>query len=105
MEAVNMGDTADQDFVIARVEPACRMLAEARDAPQAKHVADVARLAKVWARRKKLGWEAVRCARAVEVDALRLMGRYLKAGPKNRGNAGKGRPKKGDAEVESPNEF
>jgi hypothetical protein len=78
------------------------MLAEAADAGQAKRVADLARAAEVYARRQKLGEEAERHATRIKVDALTLMGEFLRNGPKNRGRAGKGRPVLGDSKLESP---
>lgn len=78
------------DLIVARLEPACRMLAEARDAVDAKQVADLARAAEVYARRQKLSEEAIAYATAVKVDAMTLMGEFLKAAPK----ASAGRPTK-----------
>jgi hypothetical protein len=56
----------------------------------AKHVADLARAAKVYAQRQRLGEEAIQKANAVVVDAMALMGEFLKETPKNEG----GRPTK-----------
>jgi hypothetical protein len=38
---------------------------------------------------------AEKTATAVMIDAMALMGQFLKATPKNKGTAGQGRPKKG----------
>jgi hypothetical protein len=48
-------------------------------------VADVARAAEVYARRQKLSADAIAYATAVKVDALTLMGEFLKAVPKQDG--------------------
>lgn len=75
----------DNDYIVARLEPAVRMLAEATDAKAAKRVADLARAAELYARRQKLGREAENYARAVVADAMTLMGEMLKTAPKNPG--------------------
>ncbi len=79
------------DIIIAKCEPAVRMLAEAKDVRGAKHVADVARAAEVYAKRQKLGEEAVRYATAIKVDAMTLMGEFLREAPKNTGAKGIGK--------------
>jgi hypothetical protein len=66
-------------LIVLELEPACRMLAEAADAGQAKRVADLARAAEVYARRQQLGEDAVRYATSIKVDALTLMGEFLEA--------------------------
>ncbi|HJZ58140.1 MAG TPA: hypothetical protein VKE74_24575 [Gemmataceae bacterium] len=58
------------------------LLAEVRDATDAKKVADLAHAAEVYARRQKLGEECVAYAREVVVDAMTLMGEMLKQTPK-----------------------
>jgi len=70
--------------------------------PQAKQVADIAHAAEVYARRQKLSEEAIEYAHAVKIDALTLMGEFLKGSPKNKGRAGSGRPKIGDTSQVSP---
>jgi site-specific DNA-methyltransferase (adenine-specific) len=82
-----MGTT---DLIVARVESACRMLAEAKDALGAKRAADVARAAELYARLQGLPEEAIAYVTAVKVDATTLMGEYLKAGPKNEGHLKRG---------------
>lgn len=97
-----------QDLIVARLEPACRMLAEARDATAAKQVADLAHAAVIYARRRQLGADAVRYATAVEIDALEMLAEFLRAGPVNRGTqgqlngAGPGRGKTGSTKTEPP---
>lgn len=77
-----------QDPSVVKVDKARMLLAEAWDAGDAKRVADLARAAEVYAKRQKLSEEAVASATAVKVDALTLMGEFLKAGPKNKGAKG-----------------
>jgi hypothetical protein len=90
------------DIIISRLDKARALLAEARDATDATRVADLARAAKVYARRQKLSDEAIRHARAVKVDAMALMGEFLKEAPKNSGTAGNGRPPKGGVQTAPP---
>jgi site-specific DNA-methyltransferase (adenine-specific) len=79
-----------KDLIVVKVDRARALLEQARDAPDAKKVADVARAAEVYARRQKLSADVILYATAVKVDALTLMGDFLKAGPKNRGAEGTG---------------
>src|SRR5215470_17293804 len=90
------------DAVIAKLEPACRLLEEARDAQDAKRVADLARAAEVFARRQKLGEEAIQYATAVKIDAMTLMGEFLKNGPKNPGTRPATTPGDGGSMREPP---
>src|SRR5262245_41618463 len=81
----------------ADLDNARRLLARCSNAPEAKRVADLARAAEVYARRQKLGEEAVGYATAVKVDALTLLGEFLKANPPvvgARGSPGPGRGKR-----------
>lgn len=80
-----------QDLIVQKVDRARSLLAEARDAPTAKKVADLAHAAEVYAKRQKLGREAVDMAHAVVADAERLLGQFLKAGPTNKGAAAGGK--------------
>jgi hypothetical protein len=75
--------------VLSRLEPAVAALAAARDASDAKTVVDMARAAEVYARRQRLGKEAIMYAIGIQVDALTVMGGFLK-GPKNKGARGIG---------------
>jgi site-specific DNA-methyltransferase (adenine-specific) len=76
------------DLVVVKVDQARRLLAEARDAGQAKRVADVARAVEVYAKRQKLSEEAIAYATTVRVDAMTLLGEFLRAAPKNKGAKG-----------------
>jgi hypothetical protein len=80
------------DLIAVKLDQARMLLAEARDAGDAKKVADLARAAEVYARRQKLSEEAIDYAHAVKIDALTLMGELLEQAPKNRGTAGNGSP-------------
>ncbi|HJZ55891.1 MAG TPA: hypothetical protein VKE74_13060 [Gemmataceae bacterium] len=81
---------APPDPIVARVEQARALLAEARDATDAKKVADLARAAEVYMKRQKLSEEVIASATAVKVDVMTLMGEMLKATEKNTGAAGRG---------------
>jgi site-specific DNA-methyltransferase (adenine-specific) len=70
------------------MDAACRLLAAAKDAPAAKQVADKAHALEIYARRQKLGEEAIGYAHALKVDAMACLGAFLKATPKNRGAVG-----------------
>jgi N6-adenosine-specific RNA methylase IME4 len=78
------------DLIVAerqnvKLDQARRLLAEVHDAPSAKHVADLAAAAVLYAKRAKLGEEHIRYAAAIKVDAERLLGLFLKAAPKAKG--------------------
>src|SRR5262245_17334647 len=76
---------------LANLDRACRLLAQVRNAADAKKVADLARVAEVYARKVQLSEEAIAHAVAIKVDATTLMGEFLKAAPKNAGARGVGR--------------
>jgi hypothetical protein len=91
-----------RDLIVAKLGGALALLARAKDATDAKHVADLARAVEVYAKRQRLSEDAIAYATSVRIDALTLMGEFLKAGPKHpgaRGNPG-GR---GARIVQSPN--
>jgi DNA methylase len=83
-----MGST---DLVSARVSKAVAMLAEAKDAQQAKKVVDLARAAEVFAKRQKLGDDAIREATAIKIDALTLMGEFIREAKEKAAKAGMGK--------------
>lgn len=70
------------DTVIVRLEAARAALAEAKTIQQSKAIADVAAAAEIYARRQKLGEEAIDYAHAVKIEALRKLGALLKETPK-----------------------
>lgn len=70
------------DTVIVRLEAARTALAEAKTIQQSKSIADVAAAAEIYARRQKLGEEAIDFAHSVKIEALRKLGEILKQTPK-----------------------
>jgi hypothetical protein len=81
------------DLVAVKTDQARALLAEARDARSAKKVADMARAVEIFAKRQRYAQDAIDYATAVKVDAMTLMGEFLKAHPPQQG--GPGRAKKG----------
>jgi len=73
------------DLIIAKVDRARLLLAEAKDAVSAKKVADMAHAAEIYAKRQKLSDESILYAHQIKVDALVLLGEFLKQMPKNKG--------------------
>ena len=57
----------------------------------AKRVADIAHAAEVYARRQKLSEVAIEHTHANKVDAMTLLGQFLREAPKNKGAASGGR--------------
>lgn len=49
----------------------------------------MARAAEVYARRQKLGDDAVKYAHAIKIEAMTLLGEFLKRAEKNKGAKGK----------------
>lgn len=78
-----------QDLITVQIDRARQALALAKDAPAAKQVADIAHAAEVYARRQKLGEEAIGYAFAVKIDALTLLGGFLKKADKQAGGRGR----------------
>lgn len=95
---------SERDGIIAKVDRARQLLAEARDAGQAKQVADLARAAEVYARRQRLSEEAIEYATAIKIDAMTLMGEMLRTAPKNQGTKGQlnGRTSSGSTKSKPP---
>jgi hypothetical protein len=91
------------DLIAHKLDKARALLAECRDAGQAKQVADMARAAEVYARRQRLSEEAIGYAHTVKVDALALMGEFLKANPPR--GAGPGRGHKGKKKTNAAGEL
>lgn len=89
--AKQRGAPVEEQTALAKLGNATRMLAEVRDAPSAKKVMDLAAAAEHYARKAKLGKEAVDYAVGIKLDAERKLGEYLKQRP-----APQGRPKKND---------
>src|SRR5262245_33584763 len=71
--------TMADDLVVVKLDRARMLLAEVRDAGQAKQVADLAHAARVLAQRQRLSQQVIRQAREIEIDALTLLGEHLQA--------------------------
>lgn len=76
------------DIVLKKVGEARNLLAQVVDAGSAKKVADMAHAAEVYAKRQKLSQEAIDYAHEIKIEALRLLGEYIKANPKAQGTRG-----------------
>ena len=74
-------------LILARVDKARLLLAEAKTAGEAKRIADMAKAAEIFAIKQK-SKEAQEYAHAVHIDALRLEGQFLIDQPKNTGAMG-----------------
>lgn len=96
------------DLILARLDKARLLLAEARDATDAKRVSDLARAAEIYAKRQRLGEESIRYAHTIVIDAQRLLGEFLAQAERNPGSrsqingAGPGRGKTGGTKIEPP---
>lgn len=73
---------------LQKLENAARMLAEIRDASDAKAVMDMAGSVENYAKRRHLGAESINHAHAIMIDAQAMLGGFLKAGPTNVGAKG-----------------
>ena len=71
-----------QDLILNRLGDARTLLAQAKDAISAKQVVDLAHAAEIYAKRQKLSQESIDYAHEIQIDALKLMGEYLKLAPK-----------------------
>ena len=78
-----------KDAVIVKLDGATRMLAEAKTMQQAKQIMDMADAAKVYAKRQKLGEEAVGYANSIKIEAMRRLGEIWAEAPKNKGANGR----------------
>jgi N6-adenosine-specific RNA methylase IME4 len=72
---------ADEKNALTKLGNATRMLAEIRDAPSAKQVMDLAAAAELYAKKARLGEQAVQYAAGIKLDAERRLGEYLKQTP------------------------
>lgn len=72
---------AEEQRALAKLDQATRMLAEVRDVSSAKSAMDLASAAEHYARKAKLGQDAVNYAAGVKLDAERMLGQYLKQTP------------------------
>lgn len=76
---------------------ATKMLAQVKDAPSAKWLMDVAAAAEVYARKAKLGKQAVDYAFAIKLEAERMLGVYLRETERAPGAKGTGANQHGGA--------
>lgn len=88
----------DEKNALIRLGDATRALAEIRDLPSAKKLMDLAAAAEIYARKAKLGAEAVNYATGIKLHAERMLGEYLKATP----DAPKGWTAKSQSSGEEP---
>lgn len=78
------------DLVIFKLDAARSALAEAKTLQDTKQILDIAGAAETYAKRQKLGDEAIGYAHAIKVEALRRLGEMLKDSPRNEGAKGIG---------------
>ncbi len=79
------------DYVLAKIDQARRLLAEAKTVQEAKHIADVAEAARVYAKRVEASIITVNHAAEIKICAERLLGEMLSQTPKNAGARGIGK--------------
>jgi N6-adenosine-specific RNA methylase IME4 len=70
------------DLVVAKLGNASQLLAEAKTIQETKRIVDIATSAEVFARRQKLGEEAIAYATSIKIEALRQLGDMLKDTPR-----------------------
>src|SRR5438445_156463 len=73
------------DLICAKIDKARLLLAEAKEASDAKKVMDLANAAEVYFRRAGLSEEVIAHAHAIKIEAETLLGRFLAAAPKATG--------------------
>lgn len=81
-------DDAPTDLICTKLDGARALLLQARNAIDAKKIADVARAAEIYARRQKLGDEAILYAHGIKIEAMTLLGEFLKVAEKAKGARG-----------------
>jgi len=89
---------------LVKLENATKMLAEVRDASDAKQLMAMASAAEHYARKAKLGQAAIDYAHAIKIDAERLLGGFLKTAEKATGTRGQlaGKTSSGGTQIEPP---
>ena len=78
------------DLVIKKLDAAKQLLAEAKTIQDAKKIVDMAQAAEIYAKRQRLGEDAIGYAHDIKLEALRLLGTMLDATERAKG----GRPYK-----------
>jgi N6-adenosine-specific RNA methylase IME4 len=92
----------ENDLVLVKLDIARNALVEAKTIQETKNILDVAVLAETYAKRQKLGDEAIHYATSIKVEALAQLGRMLKETVRaDGGTAQKTRYEK-DTELEPP---
>jgi len=74
--------TNKTDSVVAKLDIARTALAEAKTIQETKIILDTAAAAEIYARRQKLGDEAISYATSIKIEALRQLGNMLKETPR-----------------------
>jgi len=67
------------DLVIKKLDAAKQLLAEAKTIQDAKKIVDMAQAAEIYAKRQRLGEDAIGYAHDIKLEALRLLGTMLQA--------------------------
>ena len=78
----------ETDSVILSMKRAGTALAEAKTIQQTKQILDIAHMAEIYAKRQRLGEEAMDIALSIKVEALRKLGEMLLTTPKATGAKG-----------------
>jgi hypothetical protein len=78
------------DLVVEKLDIANIALREAKTVQETKKIVDVAHAAEVYAKRQKLGEEAVNYAYSIKIEALKKLGEILRDTPRNEGAKGIG---------------
>ncbi len=76
------------DLVLAELNTARTALAKADTIQKTKNVLDIAVAAETYAKRQKLGEEAIHYATSIKIEALRQLGNMLKETVRNKGGDG-----------------
>lgn len=92
----------EADAVVVSMMRASSALAQAQTIQQTKKIMDAAHAAEIYAKRQKLGEEAMGIAASIKVEALRKLGEMLKATPRAKGEILRGSilvPRENDPET------
>ena len=92
------------DLVIMKLDTARMALAEARTIQETKKILDISSAAEIYAKRQKLGEEAIGYATEIKLEALRQLGNMLKETERSIGTRGqlKGKNISGSTVIEPP---
>lgn len=85
--------STNKDLVSMKLDRATQILHEASTIQEARHIISLAVAAQVYGRQEKLGQEAVRYAKEIELRAKRKLGQILKVSPKASGGQHGGKKK------------